>query len=110
MSNNAIILKGHDNIRKSLSDLKQISSFIEDGLLRKNTTGVISNKCINTDVFFAFGKDIFKYKLKRSDKAKTLPSKTSVELSFRGDATIDSFLLPGVLMAPRNSNHKGLHP
>ena len=52
-------------------------------------------------------KDVFKYNLIGSDKAKTLSSKTSVKLSSKGDTSIDSYLLFDVLMALRDSIHKG---
>lgn len=37
------------------------------------------------------------------DQAKTLPLKTSVKLSRKGDASIDSYLLSDVFMAPINA-------
>ena len=38
-------------------------------------------------------KDIFKYSLKSSEKVKTLPTKTSVKLSSKGEVTFVSDLL-----------------
>ena len=39
------------------------------------------------------GKDAFQYSLKRSEKVKTLATKTSVQLTGKDDATIDFYLL-----------------
>ena len=78
---------------------KQISQFTEDSSLRSITVGLISNEGINVVVLFIFGKDISKYSLKLKDKIKSLPSQTSVTLGSNSDASVDSYLLPNVLMA-----------
>ena len=51
-------------------------------------TSVVANEVEKME-----GKDVFKYSLKRSEKAKTLPTKTSIKLSSKGEATFVSNLL-----------------
>ena len=46
--------------------------------------------------------DVFKYSLKRSEKVKTLPTKTSVKLRSTGEAIIDFDLLLQRLVVLKN--------
>ena len=85
---NARILRDNKSIRKVLSYLKQnITTWMV--ILKNIASGVIADEGLNVDMFLVFGKtivekmegkDISKYSLKRSEKAKTLSMKTSVKL------------------------------
>ena len=48
------------------------------------------------------GKDVFKCSLKRSEKVKTLPMKTSIKLNSKGEATCVSDLLFQMLVVLGN--------
>jgi hypothetical protein len=98
-----------------LSSLRQISPFAEEMSLRNIATGVVANKDVNVDQFYAHGEsvikkmqgcDVFRYTLKRSEKVKTLATKTNVKID--GDITIDPALLFQRLMVLANSNNTTL--
>ena len=79
----------NDNIKKVLWYLKQVSSLAEDN----SSIGNIASSVITNDVEKMEGKYVFKYSSKRNEKVKTLPTKTSVKLSCKGEATFASDLL-----------------
>ena len=78
-----------DDIRKVLWYLKQVSLFGKDNSL----VGSIATSIIANEVEKMKGKNIFKYSLKRNEKAKPLPMKTSLKISSKGGATFVSDLL-----------------
>ena len=55
--------------------------------------GSIATSVIGNEVEKMAGKDIFKYSLKLSEKVKTLPTRTSVKFSSKGEATFACDLL-----------------
>ena len=66
-----------------------MSPFAEDNnSIRSIATNIIANEVENMKA-----KDVFKYSLKRSEKVKSLPTKTSVKLSSKDEATFVSYLL-----------------
>ena len=85
----ARISKDNDDIKKALWYLKQISPFAEDN----SFIGSIATSAIADEVEKMERKDVCKYSLKRSEKVKTLPTKTSVKHSSKGEATFVSDLL-----------------
>lgn len=101
---------GNTNTRKTLSYLKQIQSFAEISSLRIITTDVISNEGAYVDVSFSFGKDVFNCSLKRRDKVKTFPQKTSEKRRSKDDALFDSYLMSDVLMATERLQPDGMTP
>ena len=58
-----------------------------------SSVGSIPTSVIVNEVEKMEGKDVFKYNLKCSENFKTLPTKTSVKLSSKGEATFVSDLL-----------------
>ena len=78
----ARISRDNDNIRKVLWHLKQVSPFAEGN----SSIGSISASVIADEVEKMERKDVCKYSLKRSEKVKTLPTKTSVKLSSKSEA------------------------
>ena len=86
---NARISRDNDNIRKVLWHLKQVSPFTEGN----SSIGSISASVIADEVEKMERKDVCKYSLKRSEKVKTLPTKTSVKLSSKSEATFISYPL-----------------
>ena len=82
------ILQDDDDIRKALWCLKQVSPFAEDN----STIGSIATNVAN-EVEEMKRKYVWKYSPKRSEKVETLPTKTSVTLSSKGEATVVSDLL-----------------
>ena len=71
-----------DDIRKVLRYLKQVSPFDRDN----SSIGSIAVSVIANEVEEMEGKDVFKYSLTRSKMVETLPTKTSVKLSSKGEA------------------------
>ena len=55
--------------------------------------GSIATSAIANEVEKMETKDVYKYSLKRSEKVKTSPTKTSVKLSSKGEASLVSVLL-----------------
>ena len=82
------ILQDDDDIRKALWCLKQVSPFAEDN----STIGSIATNVAN-EVEEMKRKYVCKYSPKGSKKVKTLPTKTSIKLSRKGEATFVSDLL-----------------
>ena len=82
----ARISQDNNNIRKVLWHLKQVSPFAEGN----SSIGSISASVIADEVEKMERKDVCKYSLKRSEKVKTLPTKTSVRLSSKSEATFVS--------------------
>ena len=58
-----------------------------------NSIGSITTSAIAIEVEKMEGKDVCKYSLKRSEKVKSLPTKISVKLSSKSEATFVSDLL-----------------
>ena len=83
---NARISRDNDNIREVLWHLKQVSPFTEGN----SSIGSISASVIADEVEKMERKELCKYSLKRSEKVKTLPTKTSVKLSSKSEATFVS--------------------
>ena len=63
-----------------------MSPFVEDN----SSIGSIATNVTVNDVGKIEGKDVFKYSLKWSEKIKTVPTKTSNNLSRKGEATFVS--------------------
>ena len=85
----ARISQDDNDIRKALWYLKQVSPFAEGN----NSIGSITTSAIANEVEKMEGKDVCKYSLKRSEKVKSLPTKISVKLSSKSEATFVSDLL-----------------
>ena len=87
--NEARTSRDNDDIRKALWYLKQVSPFAEDSSsIRSTATRVIANEVqkIEKNVVCNYG-------LKRSQKFKTLPTKTSIKLRSKDEAIFISDLL-----------------
>ena len=70
-----------EDIRKVLLYLKQVLPFDKDNSL----VGSIATSIIANEVEKMKGKNIFKYSLKRTEKVKTLPMKTCLKISSKGE-------------------------
>ena len=69
--------------------LRQVPLFAEDS----SSIGSIATSAMAKEVEKMERKDVCKYSLTRSEKVKTLPTKTPVRLSSKGEATFFSDLL-----------------
>ena len=81
--------------------LKQVSAFAKD----TSSIGNIVTRVITNEVDKMERKDICNDSLKRSEKVKTLPTKTSVKFGSKGEATfLSDLLFQGLVFLAKGCN------
>ena len=81
--------------------LKQVSAFAKD----TSSIGNIVTRVIANEVDKMERKDVCNDSLKRSEKVKTLPTKTSVKFGSKGEATfVSDLLFQGLVFLAKGCN------
>ena len=80
--------------------VKQVSPFAEDN----SSIGTIATSVVANEVEKMERKDVCKCSLKRSEKVKTLPTKTSVKVSSKDETFFSDLLLQRLVFLANGCN------